>query len=227
MEYVSGKGFLMKKLVILLVLCLLIPVAWAKEQYVIDVLYVTVRDSVEDGSNVIRTLRSGAKLEVLELGENGYSRVITSKGEEGWIKTQYLTDEPVAIIRVESLQKKNDSLVAKMSELKEKSSLAKRKVKEAEKERKRLESKSQKLQSENTKMKSLSAKPMELVKENEALAEKNSSMESELNELREAKDLNFNSKSRDWFIAGAGVLILGMVIGLILPSIRWRKRNSW
>jgi len=221
------KGFLMKKLAVLIILCLFASVAWAKEQYVIDVLYITLRDSPMEDATVLRALKSGTKLEVLELGENGYSHVRTEKGEEGWAKTKYLSDEPVAIIRVERLQAKNDSLMAEMKALKEKSSLAKRKVKEAEKERKRLESKSQKLQSQNAKMKSMSAKPMELAKENEALASKNASMESELKELREEKDLNFNSKSRDWFIAGAGVLILGMVIGLILPSIRWRKRNSW
>jgi len=217
----------MKKLAVMIMLCLFANVAGAKEQYVIDVLYITLRDSSKEDATVLRALKSGTKLEVLEVGADGYSRVKTEKGEEGWAKTKYLTDEPVAILRVESLQAKNDSLVAEIQALKEKSSLAKRKVKEAEKERKRLESKSQKLQSENSRMKSMSAHPMELAKENEALSTKNAAMESELKELREEKDLNFNSKSRDWFIAGAGVVILGVVIGLILPSIRWRKRNSW
>lgn len=217
----------MKKLVVLIMLCLFASVSWAKEQYVIDVLYITLRDSPQENAPAIRALKSGTKLEVLDVSEDGYTRVRTQKGEEGWAKTKYLTDEPVAILRVESLQAKNDSLVAEMNALKENSVLAKRKVKEAEKERKRLESKSQKLQSENEKMKSMSARPMELAKENEALATKNAEIENELKELREEKNLNFNSKSRDWFIAGAGVLILGMVIGLILPSIRWRKRNSW
>ena len=217
----------MKKVIILLMLCLFATATWAKDQYVIDVLYITLRDAPNENATVLRALKSGTKLEVLGVGEEGYSHVRTMKGEEGWAKTKYLTDEPVAILRVESLQAKNDNLMAEMDALKENSLLAKRKVQEAEKERKRLESQSQKLQVENTKMKSMSARPMELMKENEDLVSKNSSMESELKELREAKELSFNSKSRDWFIAGAGVLILGIVIGLILPSIRWRKRNSW
>ena len=33
--------------------------------------------------------------------------------------------------------------------------------------------------------------------------------------------------ARDWFMVGAGVVILGMIIGLIIPRIRWRKKSSW
>ena len=217
----------MKRLVVCLFLCLFATVAWTKEQYVIDVLYITLRDAPSGDASVIRALKSGTKLEVLEEGAEGYSRVITAKGEEGWAKTKYLTDEPVAILKVASLEQKTKTLEEKVNDLKEKSSLAKRKVKEAEKERKRLESKSQKLLNENKKMKAISAKPIELAKENEVLSAANTSMNAELKELREEKELNSDTKSRDWFITGAGVLIIGMVIGLILPSIRWRRRNSW
>ena len=217
----------MKKLAVIIMLCLFASVAWTKEQYVIDVLYITLRDAPSGDAAVIRALKSGTKLEVLEQGEEGYSRVITSKGEEGWAKTKYLTDDPVAILRVVTLEQKNKDLVKKVSDLKEKRSLSKRKVKEAEKERKRLESKSQKLANENKKMRSISARPIELAKENEVLSSTNTSMNAELKELRAEKELNSSTKSRDWFLTGAGVLIIGMVIGLILPSIRWRKRNNW
>jgi len=33
--------------------------------------------------------------------------------------------------------------------------------------------------------------------------------------------------ARDWFMVGAGVILLGMIIGLIIPRIRWRKKSSW
>ena len=32
---------------------------------------------------------------------------------------------------------------------------------------------------------------------------------------------------RDWFIAGAGVLLGGMILGFIIPKIRWKRRRSW
>ena len=33
--------------------------------------------------------------------------------------------------------------------------------------------------------------------------------------------------NREWFIIGSLVVIVGMLIGLILPRVRWRKKSSW
>jgi SH3 domain protein len=33
--------------------------------------------------------------------------------------------------------------------------------------------------------------------------------------------------ARDWFMVGAAVVLLGILVGLIIPRIRWRKKSSW
>ena len=33
--------------------------------------------------------------------------------------------------------------------------------------------------------------------------------------------------ARDWFMVGAAVVLLGIIIGLIIPKIRFRKKSSW
>ena len=44
---------------------------------------------------------------------------------------------------------------------------------------------------------------------------------------QENQDLS-NEATRDWFLIGAGVIIAGILIGLILPHLRFqRRRNSW
>ncbi|MEJ2591254.1 MAG: TIGR04211 family SH3 domain-containing protein, partial [Candidatus Thiodiazotropha sp.] len=44
---------------------------------------------------------------------------------------------------------------------------------------------------------------------------------------QENRDLG-NEATRDWFLIGAGVIIAGILIGLILPHLRFqRRRNSW
>ena len=217
----------MKKFIAFLLLSILAFSALAKEQYVIDVLYITLRAGQGDEFQVLRSMKSGTRLEVLEVSETGYSLVRTEKGEEGWAKSKYLSDEPPSVIQVEQLQAKNDALVADNEALKKKHAQAKQKVKEAERERKRLESKSQKLQTKYAKIQDVAKRPAQLAKENEEFREKNTEMEAELVKLRQENDVSGNKTSRDWFLAGAGVLILGMVVGLILPSIRWRKRNTW
>jgi SH3 domain protein len=33
--------------------------------------------------------------------------------------------------------------------------------------------------------------------------------------------------ARDWFMVGAGVVLLGILAGLFIPRIRWRRKSSW
>ena len=33
--------------------------------------------------------------------------------------------------------------------------------------------------------------------------------------------------NREWFVIGALVVIFGILVGLILPRIRWKKKSSW
>ncbi|HWQ94970.1 MAG TPA: SH3 domain-containing protein [Gammaproteobacteria bacterium] len=51
-------------------------------------------------------------------------------------------------------------------------------------------------------------------------------MESELKMLRDTNEGLKVHRDQQWFLAGAGTLLAGMVIGLIIPKIRWR-RKSW
>ena len=43
---------------------------------------------------------------------------------------------------------------------------------------------------------------------------------------RQNQDLA-DRKARDWFLAGGGVLVLGLVLGLIIPRLRWSRRDQW
>lgn len=51
-------------------------------------------------------------------------------------------------------------------------------------------------------------------------------MESELKVLREANEELKVHRDQQWFLVGAGTLLLGLVIGLIIPKMQWR-RKSW
>lgn len=51
-------------------------------------------------------------------------------------------------------------------------------------------------------------------------------MESELKMLRDTNAGLKTQRDQQWFLLGAGTLLAGMLIGLIIPKIRWR-RKSW
>jgi SH3 domain protein len=36
-----------------------------------------------------------------------------------------------------------------------------------------------------------------------------------------------DSSNREWFLTGAGVIIIGILIGLIAPRLRPKKKSGW
>ncbi len=218
----------MRKLLFLALLFSLSGVVRAENVYVIDVLWITMRSGQGDEYRVLRTLKSGSKLEKLQLSEDGeYMLVRDEKGQEGWAKAKYLQAEPTNAIllaqketSLNKVSQENQSLKNKVTELREK-------LKETESERKRLDNAHSKLTKENEKIKKVAAKPMELNEENETLKQRNSTLETEHALMGQELAKYKSSANRDWFMAGGGVLFFGMIIGLIVPKIRWRRRSEW
>ncbi len=69
--------------------------AAAETLYVIDWLYVALRDGPAGTAAVLKTLETGAKLEVLER-VGSFVRVRDGQGAEGWMDARYLSAEPPA-----------------------------------------------------------------------------------------------------------------------------------
>ena len=63
--------------------------------------------------------------------------------------------------------------------------------------------------------------------ENQQLKEQTLSLSAQLESLKRDFTVLREGRNRDWFIAGAGVLFAGMLLGLIIPRIRWKRRRSW
>lgn len=53
-----------------------------------------------------------------------------------------------------------------------------------------------------------------------------SALEKEIQALRVDNESLRKNHDTDWFIAGATAILVGILIGLIVPRVRWR-RKSW
>ena len=202
--------------------------AFAKTQYVTDVLYVTLREGAGDDFKIIKVLRSGVKMEILQEGDkDGFSFVRTEAGDEGWIRNRYLVDEPIARIKLETIEQQTSKISEENDSLKQEVTKYKKAVIEADKETKRLSSKNQSLEMENQKLKEISAKPIELAKKNQELTQKNKQIEQELQQLQAESSRASESSNRNWFLTGGGVLLAGLILGLVLPNLKLRRRKDW
>ncbi len=216
------------KWILFLVLLGGLPQGAFAAKYVSDVLWVSLRDAASDGANSLSVLKSGTKLEVLDENEvEGYLHVKTSSGKEGWIKSRYLLDEPIAAMKVKLLLQQMESLTEENKALKVELAEFRKGNRETDKERKRMLSHNKKLEQENARLKQLAAEPARLEAENARLKASLEKTQTDYESLKQDIDASTYETERTWFITGAGVLFGGIVMGLILPHLRPRRRGTF
>lgn len=205
------------------------PRASAQEAaWVTDRLEVTLRRGTGTQFAIVRMLPAGARLEVLErdAGE-GYSRVRTEQGAEGFILTRYLVSEPAAREQLADARRRLEEALAQRGSAGEQLDALTAQRDALTSERDDLARRAVALESELASLREAAAEPLRLRERAEALAGDVVSLEQQVAALTlESRDLR-RSVQRDWFLAGAGVLLVGLVLGLVLPRIRWRRRSRW
>ena len=203
--------------------------AQADTRYVTDQLTITVRTGENSSYRVLKALPTGTKVEVLsDNKDTGYSKIKTPDGTEGYSLTRYLINEPPAQVRLAEMKKKLDQLQAKPPDD------AQKQLADLQGQYQSLKLKYDSLEFENVQL----SQRMDAVKENasnvvglmdqrdEALQRANK-LASELDKLKVRNTELENHSDKKWFMAGAGVLILGILVGIILPKVGVRKRGKW
>ena len=199
----------------------------ADTRYVSDQLEVTLRTGPSTRNAIVRILTSGASVEVLESdSESGYSRVKVGE-TEGWVLTRFLDNQPVARARLEVAQRQ-------LSATREELGTAKSKLAEAEQLLGNTRSKLEDAEGANTDMaaelndiRSASASAITMRDQNKSLRQRVIDVERELNNLAmENRELSSRA-NREWFVVGAAVLIVGILLGIIVPRLKPKRRSGW
>jgi SH3 domain protein len=200
----------------------------AETRYVSDSLEITMRSGKGNSYSITRMLSSGTPVDVLEVDKDaGYTRVRTRSGKEGWVLSRYLMKTEAARDRLASAEKslaemelekrKLDTAMAAVTE--EKNALAK--------ELEALNGTNRKFSQELTEIKRTASSALAIDSENKDLKSRVVSLERDMQTLQQENEGLRDRTDRDWFMVGAGVVLLGIMVGLIIPRIRWRKKSSW
>ena len=201
--------------------------AQAQTQYVSDHLVITVRTGQGAQFQIIKTLESGEHVKVLETTDTGYTQIETSDGVEGWVRTQYLADEPVASEKLVKAESRLLETRASLKKIKEKFSSLSAEHKVLSENQLSLNTNKKQLDTELARLNEVAKKPILLDKQNRELQQKNVTLEKDLQRLNQENHSLKDRSQREWFIAGALVLFGGIILGLIIPKLRGRKRSSW
>ncbi len=199
----------------------------AETRYVSDEIEATLRTGPSLSHAIQRMLKSGVALEILEVNaENGYSRVKTSGGTEGWILSRYLMADPPARSQVEKIAKlitdaaPDGSVRVQLNAIKDEFDKTSKRMAFLENENKRLE---EQLGS----IKKTSANILQIDQENKQLHQKLAATEDRLTTLQLENQELGDKNQQEWFITGALVLSGGVLLGLVLPFFTRRKRSRY
>ena len=211
-----------------LVLALLTPLtSVAATKYVSDHLVITLRTGQGNQFAITKTLPSGTLLTILEETESGYTKVRTPDGTEGWVRTQYLSDEAPAAEKLAKTEEKLAKLQEKMSKVQQELTDLRKENTQLDNQHKKLVGEHQSTADELTKLSQIAARPKQLESENSELREKFAKISDELTLIKQENQVLKDRSKRNWFLAGALVVIIGIIIGLIIPKLRFRKKDSW
>lgn len=192
---------------------LLLPLFAVAETRFVEV-EVTLRRGPGTDFGISQMVRSGSPVEVLETNRAaGWTRVRIPGGAQGWMLTRYLVSNPAGQQELIAAQQRIDELTQANREVTG--------------ERNRLMNESDNLAEELAKLKELSSDSIALEATNKRLQVSVERLEQEVSILKEENRLLGANVKRDWFLAGGGVLFLGLLLGLILPRVQWRRKRSW
>ena len=220
----------MKTLFRVAALCSLfaIQAASAAPAWVTDQFEIMLRSGPSTSNAIQLMIDSGTQLEVLERdAETGYSRVRTAGGTEGWVVSRYLMSERSAREQLERLSSqltdansRGTSLGSQLTGIKDEYEAASARIATLEGEKAALEQ-------ELGEIKRTAANVLAISDQNESLMEQLSAAQIHGDTLEQENRQLSGQTTRYWFMTGAVVLVVGIILGIWLPRIRWQRRSRY
>lgn len=205
--------------------------AWAETQYVNDEQSFNMRSGEGLNYRVIGTLSSGEAVEVLSVNPaSGYSRIRTADGTDGYVLSRFLQSEPTAeaqlaevSARLAELERNPDELSLELERLREEHQALQAAHQLAVEDKEQLE--------QNLgEVRHTAANAIRINRERRELQSQVEGLTLQVEELRQNNVEARNRENQRWFIIGSAVVVISLLIGFILPNIRFRAKrqaNRW
>ncbi len=194
----------------------------ARTYYVQPSSEVVVRTGQGNSFKIIAMVKNGVSVEYLEENKD-YAKVRLANGKEGWMLKRFLSKEPPLKEIVVSLRAEKKEMQQKELESDQKFEAISSTLIQTEKEldstleeRNQIKADYQTLQEDTANVMQIKNNQKKTARENKMLAEKLALMEQESENLK-------NDNALKWFLAGGGVLLIGIIIGRMTSRSRRRK----
>jgi len=220
----------MKKIMRIALVCALFATsaAVAAPAWVSDQFEITLRSGPSTSNAIQLMVDSGLRLEVLERdAESGYSRVRTPGGTEGWVLSRYLMSEPSAREQLEKLTSQLTSATSRGSSLDSQMKAVKSEYDSANRQIAKLEREKAAVEKELSAIRRTAANVLAINDQNKSLMDQLAAAQIRGDTLEQENRQLSGQSTRYWFMTGALVLLVGVVLGIWLPRVRWQRRSRY
>lgn len=179
-------------------------------RYISDNVFLYMHSGPGTQYRITGTVKAGETVTFLQKDDaSGYTQIKTARNKVAWIDGKYLTNRESLKVRTPKLQAELDKAKAKLATIKD--------------DNKRFfAEKDQEISAQAATIAALTADNNALKTEAERLQVENQALAGRLDTKEEDEQHRF-------FMLGAAVLAIGLLAGLIIPSLRIRKksRDGW
>ena len=198
-----------------------------------DTLYVSdttleanLRSGTSQDNRIIGMLRPGTKV-TLTSEQDGWAKVTLEDGRTGWILRRYLSERPPWRETAERLQKENEQLRTKLNTVRTDYQQMMQKSTELQKQMDSQQGELLSAQSDYEELKKSSTNYLNLKMAYENLQNEARQTKAKLDNLEKAYGKLKTSRALRWFLSGAGVLILGWIIGSSMARVKRRRSSDY
>jgi SH3 domain protein len=171
-------------------------------------------------------LRPGTQLTLLS-EQDGWAEVTLEDGRTGWILRRYLSERPPWRETAEQLQKENERLRTQLTKVRAEHQEIMQKSAEVQRQLDSQQAEFHSVQSEYEELKKSSTNYLNLKMAYENLQNEARQSKAKLDELEKAYGKLRTSRAIRWFLSGAGVLMLGWIVGSSMARMRRRRSSDY
>lgn len=197
--------------------------AVAETLYVKDIEEITLRTEPQIGRNVIDMISSGMQLKVLKRNDSGWAEVLLPDGRRGWVISRFLSSETPNKHKLEQLEIQYQQLADEFGKIKAANEVLavenkalKTELENRSQQYKETTSGHEQLRQDCADFLELQTDHKLLINEYQKLKHKAETEKIEFVEL-------FGNLGLIFYLSGAGVLLLGMLIGMWIRSKQKRS----
>lgn len=218
----------------------LLSAASAETRYVSDTLVIDLREGPSSSARTLGHLRTGDSVEVLQ-EQGNFLKVRTREGQVGWVAAQYTATETpkaevIAELQAEVRRLERELVQAAELRAKQADELARLRessadsvggleelLSEARRSASRTSEELEDLRARHDRFVEQSGEVLEIAKERDRLKEEHAKMASDLKRYEAERESLTRSAAIRWFLVGAGVLLIGWVLGAVSHRRKGRR----